>query len=69
MLQIPIEADDEYQVIEIMGSVEKMGKISYLVKWRGFPAKIDGSLENYENLYSVGAKEELGGFIPGILSL
>jgi hypothetical protein len=58
----PIEADDEYHVEEVMGSVEKKGKVSYLVKWRGFPAKKDWTRENYENFYSVGAKEELRKF-------
>jgi hypothetical protein len=58
----PIEADDEYHVEEVMGSVEKKGKVSYLVKWRGFPATKDWTRENYENCYSVGAKEELRKF-------
>jgi hypothetical protein len=45
----PIEDDDEYHVEEVMGSVEKKDKVSYLVKWRGFPAKNDWTRENYEN--------------------
>jgi hypothetical protein len=36
-----IEADDTYHVSDVIGSVEKQGKISYHGKWRGFPAKKD----------------------------
>jgi hypothetical protein len=34
----PIEADDIYHVEEVIGSLEKKGKVTYLVKWGGFPA-------------------------------
>jgi hypothetical protein len=37
----PIEADDKYHVEEVMGSLENKVKVTYLVKWRGFPAKKD----------------------------
>jgi hypothetical protein len=57
-----IEADDEYHVEEVMGSVEKKGQVSYLVKWRGFPAKKDWTPKDYDNFYSIGAKEELRKF-------
>jgi hypothetical protein len=57
-----IEADDEYHIEELMGGVKKKGKVSYLVKWRGFPAKNDWTYENYENIYSVGAREKLRKF-------
>jgi hypothetical protein len=36
-----IEADNEYHVEEVMGSIEKKVKVSYLVTWRGYPAKKD----------------------------
>jgi hypothetical protein len=58
----PIQADDEYHVEEVMGSVQKKGKLIYLVKWRGFPPKTDWSREPFESFYSVGAKEELRRF-------
>jgi hypothetical protein len=58
----PMEADDEYHVEEVMGSVKTKDKVSYLVKWRGFLARKDWTRENYENFYSLGAKVELGKF-------
>jgi hypothetical protein len=57
-----IEADDEYHNEEVIGSVEKKEKVTYLVKWRGFPAKTDWSREPFSSFYSVGAKEELRKF-------
>jgi hypothetical protein len=35
----PIEADDEYHVEEVISSMESRGKVTYLVKWGGFPAQ------------------------------
>jgi hypothetical protein len=58
----PIEANDEYHVKEVIGSCEKKGKVIYLVKWRGCPAKKDRTRQNYESLYLVGAKEDLQRF-------
>jgi hypothetical protein len=58
----PIEADDKYDVEEVMGSWEKKSKVTYFVKWRGFPGKKDCTCENYEGFYSLGAKEELQKF-------
>jgi hypothetical protein len=34
----PIEADDGYHVEEVITSMESRGKVTYLVKWRGFRA-------------------------------
>jgi hypothetical protein len=58
----PIEADNEYQVEEVMGSVETKGKVTYLVKWRGFPAKKNWRQEPCSSFHSEGAKEELRKF-------
>jgi hypothetical protein len=55
----PIETDNEYHIKEVTGSVDKKGKVSYLVKWRELPAKQDWTREDYENFYSVGGKEEV----------
>jgi hypothetical protein len=41
-----------------MGRVEKKRKVSYQVKWRGFPGKKNWTYENYETSNSVGAEEE-----------
>jgi hypothetical protein len=54
-----IEANDEYHVEEVMGSVKKKEKVTDLVKWRGFPGERDWSWEPLESFYSVSAKEEL----------
>jgi hypothetical protein len=35
----PIENAPEYDVDKVMGSTEKDGKVLYLVKWKGWPAK------------------------------
>jgi hypothetical protein len=40
-----------------MGSTEQDGKILYLVKWKGWPAKKDWTREPFDSFYSVGAKE------------
>jgi hypothetical protein len=36
-----IEADAEYHVENVIGRLQKKSKVTYLVKWRGFPAKKD----------------------------
>jgi hypothetical protein len=58
----PIEADEEYHVQQVMGILQKKGKVTYLVKWRRFPGEKASTHENYESFYSVGAKEELRKF-------
>jgi hypothetical protein len=58
----PIEADNEYHVENIMGSLENKAKVTYLVKWRGFPSKKDLIHENFKRLYLGGAKKELQKF-------
>jgi hypothetical protein len=57
-----IEANDKYQVEEVVGSIEKRRKVTDLVKRRGFPAKRHWSREPFESFYSVVAKEELRKF-------
>jgi hypothetical protein len=52
----------EYYIELVMEGLEKKEKVTYLVKWRGFLAKQDLTYENYESLYSVGAKEEFRKF-------
>ena len=44
-----IEADEEYDVDEIKGSIERRNRILYQVKWLGFPRKKDWTYEPYEN--------------------
>jgi hypothetical protein len=45
-----------------MGSSEKNGKVLYLVKWKGWPAKKNWTREPFDNFYSVGAQDELQKF-------
>jgi hypothetical protein len=47
----PIEADDVISRRRSYGQHRDKGRVSYLVKWRGFPAKKDWTRENYENSY------------------
>jgi hypothetical protein len=58
----PVESAPEYDVDRIMGSSEKNGKVLYLVKWKGWPAKKNWTREPFDNFYSVGAQEELQKF-------
>jgi hypothetical protein len=58
----PIEADDEYHVEEVIGSMESSDKVTYLVKWRGFPAKKNWTRDIYEIFYSLRAKKQLKKF-------
>jgi hypothetical protein len=55
----PIENAPEYDVDKVIGSTEKDGKVLYLVKWKGWPAKKHWTREPFDSFYSVGAKEEL----------
>jgi hypothetical protein len=55
----PIETDDKYHIEEVMEYLETNGKLTYLVKWRGFPAKKDWTCDNYANFYLVECKEKL----------
>jgi hypothetical protein len=52
----PIEEDDEYHMEEVISSMGSRGKVTYLVKWRGFPAKKNWTREIYESFYSVGPR-------------
>jgi hypothetical protein len=45
----PIEVDGEYDVAEVMGSIETGKKVLYLVRWKGWPAKKHWTQEPYEN--------------------
>ena len=53
-----IEADEEYDVHEIKGSIERRNRILYQVKWLGFPRKKDWTYEPYEN-FSEAAREKI----------
>jgi hypothetical protein len=64
-----IEADDEYHVEEVISSMESRGKVNYLVKLRGFPAKKNWTRETHKSFYSVGAKTDLKKFHSKILGL
>jgi hypothetical protein len=55
----PIENAPEYDIDKVMGSTEKDGKVLYLGKWKGWPAKKHWTREPFDSFYSVGAKEEL----------
>ena len=53
-----IEADEEYDVEEIKGSIKRRNSVLYHVKWLGFPKKKDWTFEPYEN-FSEGARTKL----------
>jgi hypothetical protein len=55
----PIENSPEYDIDKVIGSKNKDGKVLYLVKWKGWPAKKHWTRELLDSFYSVGAKEEL----------
>ena len=38
---IDIEADEEYDVDEVKGSITRMNRVLYHVKWLGYPKKKD----------------------------
>ena len=44
-----IEADEEYDVDGIKGSITRRKKILYHVKWLGYPKKNDWTFDPYEN--------------------
>jgi hypothetical protein len=48
-----VEADDEYYLERVLGSLDKTGKVTYFVQWRGFLAKKDWTRENYDSFYSL----------------
>jgi hypothetical protein len=56
-----IEADDEYDVEEVKGSIKRRNRILYHVKWLGWPRKKDWTFEPLEN-FSVGGLEKLREF-------
>ena len=53
-----IEADEEYDVDEIKGSINRRNKILYHVKWLEYPKKKDWTFESYENFLN-GNREKL----------
>ena len=53
-----IEADEEYNVDEIKGSVKCGNSVIHHVKWLGFPKKKNWTFEPYQN-FSVGARTKL----------
>jgi len=56
-----IEADDEYDVEEVKGSIKRRSRVLYHVKWLGWPRKKDWTFEPFEN-FSVGGLEKLREF-------
>ena len=44
-----IEAEEEYDVEEIKGSITRRNRVLYHVKWLGFPRKKDWTFEPFEN--------------------
>ena len=53
-----IEADEEYDVDEIIGSIKRRNSVLYHVKWLRFLKKTDWTVEPYEN-FSEGARTKL----------
>ena len=56
-----MEAEAEYDIEDIMGSITRRKKVLYLVKWLGFPRKKDWTYEPYEN-FSEAARSKLEEF-------
>ena len=56
-----LEAEEEYDIEDIMGSITRRKKVLYLVKWLGFPKKKDWTYEPYEN-FSEAARDKLIAF-------
>ena len=48
-----IEADEEYNVNEIKGSMKHRNSVFYQVKWLGFPKKTDWTFKPYDNFSKV----------------
>ena len=55
---VDIEADEEYGVDEVKGSIKRQNSVLYHVKWPGFPKNNDWTCEPYEKL-SEGARMKL----------
>ena len=53
-----IEADEEYDVDKIKGSIKRRNSVLYHVKWLGFLKKKDWTFEPYEN-FSTEARTKL----------
>ena len=53
-----IEADEEYDVDEIKGSIKRRNSVLYHVKWLRFPKMKDWTFEPYEN-FSTEARTKL----------
>ena len=53
-----IEADEDYNVDEVKGSIKRQNSVLYHVKWLGVPKKKYRTFERYEN-FSEGARTKL----------
>ena len=53
-----IEADEEYDMDKIKGSIKRQNSVLYHVKWLGFPKKTNWTFKPYEN-FSEGARTKL----------
>ncbi|KAK7928500.1 hypothetical protein PG985_005498 [Apiospora marii] len=58
----PIEAEDHDLIESIKDSLETQGRVKYLVKWKGWPAKRHWTWEPYDHFLGDGAKEDLVNF-------
>ncbi|KAI0967476.1 hypothetical protein F4678DRAFT_465408 [Xylaria arbuscula] len=56
------ETAEDYEVEEVMDSIETEGQVKYLVKWEGWPAKRHWTWEPYEHFYGDGAKAAVEDF-------
>jgi len=56
-----IEADEEYDVESVEGSVLRRNRVLYHVKWLGWPQKKYWTFEPYEN-FSIGGQEKIKDF-------
>ena len=54
---IIVEGEEEYEVEELMDSKVVRGKIKYLVKWKGYPDKVDWTWEPEEKILEDNRKE------------
>ena len=57
-----IEADEEYDVDKVKGSITRRNRVLYHIKWLGYPKKQDWTFEKYEN-FSEGGPEKLYHFL------
>ena len=53
-----IEADEEFHMDEMKGSIKRWNSLIYHIKWLGFPKETDCTLEPYKN-FSEGARMKL----------